>query len=469
MDIRNDISESLQKAFLLYREKSCLNDLTFKEVLNLLENRNQMFVEMGLLPGDRIIIQSTDDKHTTIINILAALLYNYIPVILPNKSELSFLEECSTRVGAKLILGLYANKTNEADSSIPIGYENTTLIIGTSGTTGTPKLIAHSDKSILTNINGIRSYIFLAEGENILVIRSPANLSVLTNEILLGIFSGCHIHTYEDVMSPLELVKSLSSLKINYLVSVPTFINFAIPYLERFRENLSQLRYIKCVGEIVNIDTIDKVSEILPNVEVLNCYGLTETGPRLTWLSSKKDVIESYSVGKPIPGVEIRIVAENNTINDSYEKGIVQISTDSMMIGYWGNPPFIDRWFSTLDWGWLNENGFLFVEGRYDDLIIRGGINIPPAVIENVLLKHPQVIDAAVGYKKENYNIEIHAFVVVSKCCVERSDALLRWSREQLSREYWIQRIYIVDDLQRNQGGKVNRKKLFNGVEYHEH
>jgi long-subunit acyl-CoA synthetase (AMP-forming) len=205
----------LQKAFDTYRDHLCLNHMTYAEVADHVAAIRQNMINEKLYPGSKLFIYADGNKEAALLVILAALRYKYIPVIQ------------SSRLSASLS---FANNSIVNTDTLPYGYETTDLLIGTSGTSGSPKLVAHSGQALLSNIEGIRSYLSLQEGENILIIRSVANLSVWTNELLLGLFAGCHIHTFEGNLSPSAVTKALTTLNIHYLVSVPTFVHFMLPY-----------------------------------------------------------------------------------------------------------------------------------------------------------------------------------------------------------------------------------------------
>lgn len=464
MDV-SSLQQLIKTSIECYRNQKALNEMTYDDLESFFFKKKEVWASLGVSSGDLIVIKATKNKQSTILNILSALRFGIIPVVVHIESTADFVERCIKMTNAKLFVEREEQAVDSAPSPCPCEYEETKLLFCTSGTTGDPKLVSHTDSSILNNIRGILSYIDLNMNDNLLIIRPPSNLSVVTGEILLGLALGCHLHTYEKTIASRTLVESMIELKINCLVSVPAIIHSTIPYISRHKNQFSELRYLKFVGEAVSSTTLDQLIELLPYTEVLNCYGMTETGPRLTYWSSKKHKLLDHCVGHPLPGVRIRITDNHGADCDFNEKGIVLVSSKSTMIGYWGNAPHDGEWLTTKDWGWKNEEGLIFIVGRADDLIIRGGMKISPTVIEGLLLKHPFIIDAFVrGRKYRNYDVCIEAFVVLSANADENERSLLSWAQTCLTSTIRPQKIHIVKSLRDTKVAKLNRTREVNEV-----
>jgi len=201
----------------------------------------------------------------------------------------------------------------------------------------------------------------------------------------------------------------------------------------------------------------------IPNVEIREGYGCTETS---ALISSQPEVRRVGSVGKPVAGVEVRIQAVDGTLVGPDEDGEICVRGPVLMMGYWQSPEATehavrDGWLHTGDVGHLDGDGYLYVVDRIKDLIIRGGFNVYPRDVEDVLLAHPSVVGAAaVGRPDPRVGEEVVAFVQLAPGAQITPDQLITYAREHLGAYKYPREIKLVDALPLTSVMKLDRKAL---------
>ncbi len=200
--------------------------------------------------------------------------------------------------------------------------------------------------------------------------------------------------------------------------------------------------------------------------EIREGYGLSETSPLVT-LNPPGTARRPGSVGPAIPGVEAKAVADDGAELDPGQVGEILVRGHNVMKGYWGRPQETaraiteDGWFRTGDLGYVDLDGYLYISGRKKDLIIRGGYNVYPREVEEVLLEHPDVAEAAVlGIPHATLGEEVAAAVRLREgadCTVED---LRLYARERLAAFKYPRRIWTVEALPTGSTGKVLKRLI---------
>jgi acyl-CoA synthetase (AMP-forming)/AMP-acid ligase II len=217
---------------------------------------------------------------------------------------------------------------------------------------------------------------------------------------------------------------------------------------------------------------IERALELLPHVDFANAYGLTETSSTVSILGPDDHRMAIYSddeairrrlgsVGKPLPSLEVEIRGEDGRALPAGEKGEIYVRGEQVS-GEYAHKKVLrdDGWFPTNDGGWMDEEGYLFVEGRLDDVIVRGGENISPGEIEDVLREHPQVEDVAVLGVADDQWGETVAAAIVPLEPRPSTEELAAWVKARLrstkTPEVWAFR----EALPYNDTGKLLRRQL---------
>ena len=242
---------------------------------------------------------------------------------------------------------------------------------------------------------------------------------------------------------------------------VPSMLHLLLAQpLEEY--DLSELRYIASGAAPLAPEVVQELGRRLPNAEVREGYGLTETSALVS--TTRPGTGRLGSVGQPLPEVEVRIRDDDGKDVPVGEVGEICVRSPLVMRGYWRAPEqtaeaLRDGWLHTGDLGRVDEDEYLYVVDRKKDLIIRGGFNVFPRDVEEALLEHPAVEGAAVvGRKDAECGEEVVAFVALSDA-VEPAD-IVAWSRQRIGGYKYPREVHVIPALPLTPIGKVDRKAL---------
>ena len=215
-------------------------------------------------------------------------------------------------------------------------------------------------------------------------------------------------------------------------------------------------------------DTVTKAIEIM-KCGFYQVYGLTETSGAITCLIPEDHDPQRNklrSCGKALPGVEIKIIDEDGMEVSQGNVGEILTKSDLNMKGYWNNSEATeksiqDEWFYSGDAGFFDEEGFLYIHDRVKDMIVSGGENIYPAEVENALMSHAEILDAAViGVPDEKWGESAKGFVVLSKDSNLSSEDIISFTKSKIASYKCPKSIEFIEMLPRNPSGKVLRREL---------
>jgi len=277
-----------------------------------------------------------------------------------------------------------------------------------------------------------------------------------------------------------EWMKTIEREQATRAMLVPTMLKRVIDDPDFSRHNLSSLKVITYGAAPMPFEVISKAIKVMPWARYINAFGQTETASTITTLGPEDHVIEgteeekakklkrlSSSIGKPLPDVEVKIVDEEGKALPATEVGEILARGPRVMTGYWKDEQKTsqvmtsDGWLRTGDMGWMDDEGYVYLAGRADDMIIRGGENISPDEVEEVLHSHPKVEEAAViGVPDVEWGQEPRAVVVLKKGEVTAPEEIIEYCRSRLAGFKRPRSVVFVDALPRNPMGKVLRKKL---------
>jgi long-chain acyl-CoA synthetase len=228
--------------------------------------------------------------------------------------------------------------------------------------------------------------------------------------------------------------------------------------------DLAALRVVTSGGAPLPEAIREEWEKRVPDSVVLEGYGLTETSALVS--SSSPDARRPGSVGKPVPGTELRIVGPEGQVMAAGEDGEICVRSSMVTRGYWRAPEqtaaaITDGWLHTGDVGHLDADGYLFVVDRIKDLIIRGGFNVYPRDIEDVLIEHPDVTAAAVvGRPDAKSGEEVVAFVSLAAGSTVTAGELREYAKSRVSAAKYPREVHVVDAIPLTSVGKTDRKKL---------
>jgi acyl-coenzyme A synthetase/AMP-(fatty) acid ligase len=280
---------------------------------------------------------------------------------------------------------------------------------------------------------------------------------------------------FRSKWDPEEYLRTIEKEKITISFLVPTMWRMIFAKWDEIgKYDMSSVRMAAFAGEVMDPTTLKKIQKnITPHL--MQIYGTTELGASAGAVMFEEDMVGDRlaSVGKPMLNSDMRIIKPGCTRFDELstgESGEVIIRGPSVASLVWNNPAAArkifekdgnDTWWHSGDMGHIDKDGWLYLEGRTDDMIISGGINIMPARVEEILLSDPDVAEVAVvGISDPNWGQKVKAFVVPSKPGL-KEDALEKFMKGSELADYQRPRIYeFLETLPRTATGKINRKAL---------
>jgi acyl-CoA synthetase (AMP-forming)/AMP-acid ligase II len=347
------------------------------------------------------------------------------------------------------------------------------ILLFTSGTTGAPKAAVLRHKHLVSYILGAVEFGSAPEDEAALVSVPPYHVAGMA-AIASSIYSGRRIVQLPSFSAENWLHVARSERVTNAFV-VPTMLSRIVDALaESGAAAPSHLRALSYGGGKMPQPVIERAMALFPDAAFTQAYGLTETSSTITVLTPEDHRTAAaaedprirqrlISVGQALPSVEVQIRDEEGKPQRTGERGEVYVRGEQVSGEYLGSGSTIDHegWFPTRDGGWLDDEGYLFLEGRVDDIIVRGGENMSPGEIEDVLLQHEAVADSAVvGIPDEQWGEAVAAVVVTKPGRSVNAQELQAWVRDHLRSSRTPERIEFRDELPYNETGKLLRRKV---------
>ena len=357
---------------------------------------------------------------------------------------------------------------SDIDPLIPVSKEDDVIQLYTSGTTGHPKGVQ------LSNINFTASaemsqetyYQYFDEGTPNMVCMPIFHVAG-TNMGIGGIVSGCKNIIVAD-LDPGLVLDLIEKEKIVNTLFVPAVILFLIQHPKVDQIDFSSLKTVIYGASPIAEATLNKAIEIM-DCDFWQVYGLTETNGTVTILDPKDhhpSRNKLRSCGKPGPGVEIKIVNKTGDELSVGEVGEILIKSSTNMKGYWNKPKatieaFKEDWFVSGDAGFYDEEGFLFIHDRVKDMIVSGAENIYPAEVDNALMSHPEIIDAAVvGIPDDKWGEVVKGFVVLGQDSRLQEHDIISYVRTQIAGFKCPKSIKFISELPRNPSDQTVRREL---------
>ena len=346
------------------------------------------------------------------------------------------------------------------------------VVLFTSGTTSRPKAVELTHNNLTSYITGTVEFDGADPTDAALICVPPYHIAGVS-AALSNLYAGRKM-VYLPQFDAAQWVRLVRDEGVTSATVVPTMLDRIVSALEAEPVELPTLRNLAYGGSKVALPLVRKALGLLPDVGFVNAYGLTETSSTIAVLGpddhraalvSPDDAVTRRlgSVGRPVPGVEVQIRSEAGEVLGPGETGELFVRGDQVSGRYAEIGSVLDDegWFPTKDIAMLDEEGYLFIGGRSDDTIIRGGENIAPAEIEDVLVEHPLVRDCAVvGPEDPQWGQIIVAVVVPDGESAPNPDELRDHVRAHLRGSRTPDRVVFRNELPTNATGKVLRREL---------
>jgi acyl-CoA synthetase (AMP-forming)/AMP-acid ligase II len=365
--------------------------------------------------------------------------------------------------------------TPERDEEAEIDDHDTTILMYTSGTTSLPKgvMLTYHDFTAYVTAN-----VELADGtpRGAALLCVPLYHIAGATNMMTTLWTGRRLVLMPQ-FDPRAWLDLVERERITHTFVVPTMLKQLLDQPDLERRDLSSLEILSYGGAPMPFPVIRRAIDRFPaSVGFVNAFGQTETTSTLTLLGPEdhrltgtpeeieRRIRRLTSIGRPLADVEVQVVDEDGRPLPAGEVGEICVRTPRVMKGYAGSadsPLVRGGWLPTRDMGWIDEEGYLYVAGRKDDMIIRGGENIAPAEVESVLQAHPAVEEVAVlGVQDVEWGQRVAAFIVLTPGADASPEALAEFCRERLASFKKPEVFHFVDELPRNPLGKILRREL---------
>jgi acyl-CoA synthetase (AMP-forming)/AMP-acid ligase II len=355
----------------------------------------------------------------------------------------------------------------------PMDEQQVAVLLFTSGTTGAPKAAMLRHKHLVSYILGSVEFCSAAETDASLVCVPPYHIAGIA-AMLSSVYAGRRLVQLPNFTAN-KWLEVARREKITHAFVVPTMLARIVEALEgQSSADLPHLKAVSYGGGKMPLSIIEKAMQLFPQTDFTNAYGLTETSSTVAVLTpedhrlaaaSNEDRVRRrlISVGRALPGVTIEIRDQDGKPLGPNQRGEIYIKGEQVSGEYEDRGSVIDQqgWFPTRDAGSMDEAGYLFLEGRADDVIVRGGENMSPGEIEDVLLAHNAIADACVvGIPDEQWGEAVAAAVVLKKNQAASTEELQQWVRERMRSSRVPQLISVRNELPYNETGKLLRRVI---------
>jgi long-chain acyl-CoA synthetase len=447
--------------------------------------------ERGLQPGDRVGVM--------LPNVLEFPLAYYgvlraggvvVPMnVLLKRREISFYLEDS---GAKLILAWHGFADEAREGAADAGAElivvepeefattiaaleptaemaavedeDTAVILYTSGTTGKPKGAELSHINLRRNADvSARTNTTVGQGDVVLGALPLFHSFGQTVSMNASVLVGATL-TLVPKFDPAEALETMARDNVTHFYGVPTMYGALLHHPGAADYDLSSLRVCMTGGSSMPVEVLRGFEEAFDTI-VLEGYGLSETSPVASCNHPDRER-KPGSIGTPIEGVEMRIVDENDGEVPQGDVGEIVIRGHNIMKGYWGRPEATEEamrggWFHSGDMGRVDEDGYFYVVDRKKDMIIRGGYNVYPREVEELLYEHPAIREAAVlGVPHDEWGEEIGAAIVLEPGAEVAPEEISAWVRERIAAYKYPRVVWFLDDLPKGPTGKIVKREI---------
>lgn len=364
----------------------------------------------------------------------------------------------------------WITKYSDDEPLVFVDEEDPVFIMYTAGTTGRPKgaVLTHKNEVVMWMLASI--FVFSEPGLSDLwnsrtFAVSPVFHLAALGLCLLNFFAGATVVLPTEVFNPEYIMKTIEEEKITATLMIPAMTNFLLqlPDLEKY--DASSLQIYASGAAILPKETRKQIAKHFPNAKIFDMFGQTEMSPMVSGLGHSESPGRETSVGKPIPLIEMRVVDDDNdvpvgAVGEAIYRG------PTVMKEYYKDPEATAQamrggWFHSGDLVRQDEEGYIYIVDRKKDMIVSGGENIYPAEIEEVLYKHPKILECAViGVYSEEWGEDVKAIVVCKEGETMTEEEVVKHCKEHLASYKKPKSVEFVDALPHSSIGKVLKTVL---------
>jgi len=355
-------------------------------------------------------------------------------------------------------------KESSEKISIPLQEEDESLYLYTSGTTGRPKGVVLTNNHLTCFPETSHRAVLMSEQDTFGLVLPMSHIAgpCILNLMVESGMTVCII----DEMKPKKILDAIQNHRITYFSGTPSIYQLIlnIPNWERY--DCSSLRAVSMMGTVIPEQLMKGFAERYPHLQPVQGYGATETSPLLTMTHLKDAPRKMASAGKAAPRAELKIISQDGKEVEVGQIGEIIARGPQIMKGYFKDPEATAKkikngWYYTGDLGRFDEDGYLYILGRADDMVISGGLNVYPSEVETVLLKHPKVQEAAaVGIPDAKRGQVLKAIVVLKPGEKATRREILSFCKERLASFKIPRQLEFKDSLPKSSIGKIAKRQL---------
>ena len=345
----------------------------------------------------------------------------------------------------------------------PTGDDDAFAIIYTSGTTGLPKGAVLTHQNLISDAELVGGLRHTEPHDVVLSVLPLFHIYGQTHALNISVMSGLTIRMWEHFEAE-KVLAAIEDEESSIFYAVPTMVNRLVELGGASPPRRSSLRFIISGGASLPVEVLRKFEEIY-GATIYESYGLTECSPTCVENPYGRDPVPG-SIGLPVPGFQAKLVDDNDQEVEPGQVGELLIKGPAVMKGYLGKPEATAEtlrggWLHTGDLARMDQRGYIFIVDRKKEMIIRGGYNVYPREIEEVLYTHPSVREAAViGVPHDDWGEEIAAVIALKPGQKVEADDLRSFVRQRVAPYKYPRLIKFIDELPKNATGKILKRGI---------
>jgi acyl-CoA synthetase (AMP-forming)/AMP-acid ligase II len=360
----------------------------------------------------------------------------------------------------------------EQEPDIQVDEDDPVCIIYTSGTTGIPRGALYTQRCFMEDTRTLVIDMGLQPGHKRVQITPLFHIAGNTHFRSSLYAAGCNIILkFFDPAATLQIIQDEQATHMDF---VPTHLVAMLNLPDLNKYDISSMKFLWYGGSPMPFEVLKKGMKVFGPIFAQG-YGQSESGPAISHLSRedhnvldrpKEEQKKLMSAGRPDIGVQVRIVDDEANDVEPGKVGEIIVQSKQTMVEYWHKPDdtqasIVNGWLYTGDMGYYDEKGYIYIVDRKKDMIISGGENVYPREVEELLYRHPAVLEAAVIGIPDPYWVEkVHAIVVLKEGASLTADELIAFCKEHIAGYKAPKSVEFVDSLPKNPAGKILKREL---------
>ncbi len=455
--------------------------VTYAELKQRIVECAGFFTTLGILPGDRIIVQASYNSNF-VVSALAAHLCHAVFVPIDKKANIEFATSIAAQIEARLTITEFEIETDDSTKHITFssladispqkfqiekftfpGLDEVADILFTTGTTGVPKgvQLTHRNHTVSAEM---RMREFQIKPDNVGITLVPLNHNAPLRELYLNLYNGSTFIFLDGITRIKQMFSLMKQYHVTSVYIPPSNITLLSRLSkDRIGEFANQLDFVYVASAPMQTEQQVFLKKMLPDVRLYFGYGSSENGS-ISLLRFDRDIKDINCCGKPCPGVDIRILDENLILCPVGQVGRVAIKSGMNMKGYYNMPEmnesiFRGGYFISNDLGYFDDEGFLYICGRIDDVINIGGLKVHPSEIESAAMRIDGILDCVCFQVSDPIAGQAAKLLIKTDnaSSLTVSDVIKQLTK--YLEQYKVPKIVeVVDSIARTSNGKLNRK-----------